>query len=65
MEIKIPQKAEQEKYYDEILDMLTLADDEFVPPLSLRSSTVQSDLKNTKKVEGGVLSYFEEKNKEL
>lgn len=33
-----------EKYYDEILDMLTECDHEFIPPLSLRSTTTDSNL---------------------
>lgn len=44
MEIKILTKIEQDKYDNEILDMLTKGDTEFVPPLSARSSTTQSDL---------------------
>jgi len=60
----IPAKSEQEQYYDEILKMLTDADDEFFPPLSARNSTTQSDLLSGEKSENGVLSYFEELKKQ-
>ena len=50
MEIKILNKSENGKYYDEILEMLFSGDDEFVPPLSARSSTTQADLKSAKKI---------------
>lgn len=59
MGIEILAKDEQEKYYNDILDMLIDADDEFVPPLSSRSSTTQADLSSTKKLNDGVINYFE------
>ena len=62
--IGVLSKAEQEKYYDDILNMLILGDEEFVPPLSSRSGTSQSDLKSNKKSEGGVVAYFEELKKQ-
>ncbi len=64
MEIKILIKEEQDKYDNEILDMLTRGDAEFVPPLSARSTTTQSDLSGRKNVNGGVLSYFKEMKKQ-
>jgi len=41
---KILTETEQHKYDNEILNMLIGGDDEFVPPLSTRTSTTQSDL---------------------
>lgn len=64
MDIKILNSSECEKYYDEMLKMLTLGDDEFVPPLSSRSSTTQSDLSSGEKSDDGIIKYFEEMKKQ-
>ena len=64
MEIKILKTDEQYKYYDEILKMLIDGDDEFVPPLSARTSTTQSNLASGNKSEDGILNYFEEMKKQ-
>jgi ribosomal protein S18 acetylase RimI-like enzyme len=60
MHIQIVEKDEQGNFYNEILEMLTAADDEFVPPLSARSSTTQQDLSATCQCANGVLEYFEQ-----
>jgi len=59
MDIRIIEKKEYEKFYEEIIQMLIEGDDEFVPPLSMRSSTTQKDLKASEKSENGVMDYFE------
>lgn len=64
MDIELLSRQEQEKYYDEILEMLIAADGDFVPPLSSRSSTTQSVLTASEKIGGGVVSYFEELKKQ-
>lgn len=64
MEIRILTKSEQDKYDNEILEMLTKGDTEFVPPLSARSSTTQSELTGRINVNDGVLSYFNELKKQ-
>jgi len=64
MEIKILTKSEQDKYDNEILDMITKSDAEFVPPLSARSSTTQSNLRGSINVSDGVLNYFKELKKQ-
>ena len=64
MEFKILTKFEQDKYDNEILDLLAKSDTEFVPPLSARVSTTQSDLTTIKSAEGGVLHYFKELKKQ-
>ena len=64
LKISVLNAREQEKYYDDILNMLTLADSEFVPPLSARRGTSQSDLKSNEKSESGVSDYFEELKKQ-
>ncbi|MBQ3072053.1 MAG: hypothetical protein IJD20_02030, partial [Oscillospiraceae bacterium] len=58
MEIRILTESEQERYDNAILAMLTEGDAEFVPPLSTRTSTTQSDLNGKMEGTGGVLSYF-------
>lgn len=60
MDIKILTADEKNKYYDDMLDMLTLSDDDFVPPLSSRSSTTQKDLASGVKSSDGVKKYLGE-----
>ena len=60
MNIKLLSLDENKSYGNEILNMLELCDKEFVPPLSLRSSTTQRDLKSGEENIDGVKSYFEE-----
>ena len=49
MELKIYKCGEYENYYNEISEMLYDGDDEFVPPLSSRKSTIQTNLKSAEK----------------
>ena len=44
MKIKLLNKVIDEKYKKDILDLMILCDKEFVPPLSARKSTTQTDL---------------------
>lgn len=64
MDIRILTPKEQTLYYDEIYEMLVMSDDEFVPPLSARSSTTQKDLTSCTRSEDGILLYFEELKKQ-
>lgn len=64
MRFNILKKSEYDKYDGEILEMLTEGDEEFVPPLSARSSTTQSDLSGGTKASNGVLNYFNELKKQ-
>lgn len=64
MEIKILSKEQHEKYYDEILKLLIAGDEEFVPPLSARSSTTQAKFVGGERSKDGILSYFEEMKKQ-
>ena len=59
MEIKILSKEEQGDLYDQAYEMLEKADNEFVPPLSSRTSSTQKDLLNVEKG-NGIKSYFEQ-----
>ena len=47
MEIRILEKNEQESIYVDAYNMLEAADNEFVPPLSSRSSSTQHDFSKT------------------
>ena len=49
MEIRILDKTEQQNIYTDAYTMLAAADDEFVPPLSSRSSSTQRDLSGNEK----------------
>ncbi len=60
MEYKLLTKEEQEKYYDQIFEMMIAGDKDFIPPLSARSSTTQKDLTSSKGSIEGLKSYFEE-----
>ena len=64
MEIKILTREEQGQYGEEILHMLIASDDEFVPPLSARTSNTQKDLSCAEKAPEGVLAYFKETMKQ-
>ena len=59
MKIEILSREEQVNYYDEILEMLIMGDEEFVPPLSARNSTTQKDLSSGEKTTNGILEYLE------
>ena len=58
MEIRILEKNEQESIYIDAYNMLEAADNEFVPPLSSRSSSTQHDFSKTAKNNGGIKQYF-------
>ena len=58
MEIRFLPGGEWEKYAGDILQMLHDADDDFVPPLSARVSSTQSDLTAAGKSADGIRRYF-------
>ncbi len=58
MEFIVLSSKLKEKYKNQIFDMLKASDKEFVPPLSFRVSTTQSDLKGSLS-EKGIKSYFD------
>ena len=58
MEIHILTKEEKERYDGQILRMLNAGDEEFVPPLSTRNSTTQTDFVIVQGLTRGVLNYF-------
>ena len=60
LEYKLLIKDEQEKYYDQIFEMMIAEDKNFIPPLSARSSTTQKDLSSQEGRPEGLKSYFEE-----
>ena len=64
MDIRILNDSEVDTYADKILSMLVAGDKEFVPPLSARSSTTQSDLSASKSTPEGIANYFEEMKKQ-
>ena len=60
MELCLFEKERQHTIYPEVLQLLQEADQEFVPPLSSRSSATQQDFSGVSKNSDGVLSYFEQ-----
>lgn len=58
MEKRILTEAEKIKYTKDILEMMKISDKDFVPPLSSRASTTQSDLSGGGS--GGIELYFNE-----
>ena len=62
MEKRILTEAEKKKYSEDILEMMRISDKDFVPPLSSRTSTTQSDLSSESS--GGIELYFNEMMKQ-
>lgn len=58
MEMKLFEKLEKQEYLEQLYTLLVMADKEFVPPLSSRSSTTQQTLQGGSGE--GVQAYFEE-----
>lgn len=56
--------ALKEKYRKDIEDIMSLCDSDFVPPLSKRSGTTQSDLSGGKTSGGGIGAYCSEMMKQ-
>ena len=59
MKMKVLDAREKEIYAKEIVDLLTESDNDFVPPLSKRSSPLDKSF-GASNGENGILSYFEE-----
>ena len=51
-------------YKTDIIEMLEKADNDFVPPLSKRGSTVDNDLSGKTSCKNGILDYYNEMNKQ-
>lgn len=62
MEYILMDQKLKDQYAHAILELVKLGDNDFVPPLSRRTSTTQSNLSdtNTSDVSNGVLTYFHE-----
>ena len=58
MEIRILEKEQQQSIYDQAYQLLAAADEEFVPPLSSRSSSTQRDFSATIQNSDGIRQYF-------
>ena len=57
MEFRVLNAVEKDRYREELLEILSINDQNFIPPLSQRSSTTQSDLLGTAG-KGDILPYF-------
>jgi hypothetical protein len=64
MEFRILSNEEKVKHKKDIIEMLKKSDKDFIPPLSARSSTTQSDLTKQTSSEQGLLSYYREMNEQ-
>jgi RimJ/RimL family protein N-acetyltransferase len=62
MEMKLFLCLEKERYLEQVHQLVALGDQEFIPPLSCRSSTTQQGLAQAKG--NGIDSYFEEMKKQ-
>lgn len=60
MKIKYYSRVRDSAVLQQIKDLLTLCDREFVPPLSSRASTTQAELTSVQQIPSGVESYFKE-----
>ena len=65
MEFKIFSDKDKQFYYQSILDIMIESDNDFVPPLSMRSSTTQSDFSNTDKNQNGIIAYSKQLNEQI
>lgn len=65
MELREFTAEEKIKYREEMLEMMRQADNDFVPPLSARTSTLQKDLASYESVSNGIELYFEEMSKQI
>ena len=63
MKMKVLDAREKEIYAKEIVDLLTESDNDFVPPLSKRSSPLDKSFDVSNRV-NGIFSYFEEMKKQ-
>ena len=59
MDIRILEKQKQHEIYDSAYRLLAEADNEFVPPLSSRSSSTQQNFSNTLQSDN-ITTYFEQ-----
>ena len=66
MMFKILNKEQKKNYSNDILKMLTIYDNDFVPPLSKRSSTTQKNLntENISDINDGIKNYHKEMMKQ-
>jgi len=58
MEFRLLDTAEKKEYQNELLEILSANDTAFVPPLSQRTKTTQTDLKGTGE-KGSIRPYFD------
>ena len=64
MQLTVLTAEQKQQYKNDILEIMNICDKDFVPPLSSRSSTTQSDLKTGEYDENGILSYYTEMEKQ-
>lgn len=64
MQFIVLTKSQKEKFKDDILKIMNICDADFVPPLSSRSSTTQSNLSINEYNENGILNYYNEMEKQ-
>ena len=64
MEFRLFSEGDKKIYRREIIDMLRESDQDFVPPLSVRASTLDTDFKVKNPVTDGILSYYEKMNEQ-
>ena len=59
MELKHFERVTERKFLDQIYELLSMYDREFIPPLSSRSSTTQANLDGSGQAGAGVRDYFD------
>jgi len=64
MEFRLFSEGDKKIYRREIIEMLRESDEDFVPPLSVRASTLDTDFKVKNTVKDGILSYYEKMNEQ-
>lgn len=64
MQFTILTDNQKQQYKNDIIEIMNICDADFVPPLSSRSSTTQSDLKAGEYDKNGILNYYSEMEKQ-
>ena len=64
MQLILLTEDEKKIYRDQIISMMRVADNDFVPPMSARFSPFQTDLKGAQASEAGILRYYNGMSKE-
>lgn len=64
MQFTVLTDIQKQKYKNDMIEIMQICDGDFVPPLSSRSSTTQSNLRSGEYSKDGILNYYTEMEKQ-